>query len=423
MLVGQQAESRSITLAQAVSLATAQNPNVQITLVDAALANERQRRALSALLPQVTVGFGDAIQRINVETSLGTTAGLLPQHEGPFQSLSTGTRFSVPLIDAANLERYRAQKAGTTAARADAKTAREEITALTVAQYLLCIRLSATVSAVESQVALAQRLFDQADHLEQAGVGTGLDTLRAKQKFKVQQQALIVTREEADTSLFSLVRILNLPPSTTLTLADAGEFRNRPLEPIETTTIEAAYANRPEMIDLNERLKAASRQLASARGERLPSLSIEGAWYEQGNRPDNAIPVYQYAASLSIPIFTGGRIRSDIATSSLQIDRLKREQEGLKNKIALEVKTATAKLEAALNEVDVADAGLQLAQEEVTQAQDRFQAGASDNIEVVTAQDTLARAYDDQIAAFYRANQSRADLARALGHIEDMYKQ
>jgi outer membrane protein TolC len=94
----------------------------------------------------------------------------------------------------------------------------------------------------------------------------------------------------------------------------------------------------------------------------------------------------------------------------------------LKNKIALEVKT-TPRLEAALKEVEVADAGLTLAQEEVTQAQDRFQAGASDNIEVVTAQDTLTRAYDDQIAALYRTNQSRADLARALGHIEDTYKQ
>jgi outer membrane protein TolC len=87
------------------------------------------------------------------------------------------------------------------------------------------------------------------------------------------------------------------------------------------------------------------------------------------------------------------------------------------------VKTATARLQAALKEVDVADSGLQLAQQEVSQAQDRFQAGASDNIEVITAQDTLARAFNDQIAALYKASQSRADLARALGHIEDTYKQ
>jgi len=70
----------------------------------------------------------------------------------------------------------------------------------------------------------------------------------------------------------------------------------------------------------------------------------------------------------------------------------------------------------------VANEGLNLAQQEVTQAQDRFQSGASDNIEVVTAQDTLAQAYEAQIAALYRVNQAQADLARAMGHVGNVYK-
>jgi len=73
--------------------------------------------------------------------------------------------------------------------RADGATGRQPI--------LLCLRLNSTVSSDEAQVALAQRLFDQATHLEDAGAGTGLDTLRANQKLKRQQQALIVAREEA----------------------------------------------------------------------------------------------------------------------------------------------------------------------------------------------------------------------------------
>ena len=39
-----------------------------------------------------------------------------------------------------------------------------------------------------------------------------------------------------------------------------------------------------------------------------------------------------------------------------------------------------------------------------------------------TAQDTLAQAYEAQIAALYRVNQARADLARAMGHVGDVYK-
>jgi len=71
--------------------------------------------------------------------------------------------------------------------------------------------------------------------------------------------------------------------------------------------------------------------------------------------------------------------------------------------------------------VSVANLGVDLARQEVEQARDRFQAGVANNIEVITAQDELARASDNQIAALYRYNQSRADLAHSVGQMEAMY--
>ena len=85
------------------------------------------------------------------------------------------------------------------------------------------------------------------------------------------------------------------------------------------------------------------------------------------------------------------------------------------------MKTAIAQLEAARNEVNVANLGVDLARQEVDQARDRFQAGVANNIEVITAQDELARANDNQIAALYRYNQARADLAHAAGQMEALY--
>ncbi len=85
------------------------------------------------------------------------------------------------------------------------------------------------------------------------------------------------------------------------------------------------------------------------------------------------------------------------------------------------MKTAIAQLESARSEVDVANQGVELARQEVVQARDRFQAGVADNIEVVTAQDELARANDNQIGALYRYNQARADLAHSAGQMEALY--
>jgi len=85
------------------------------------------------------------------------------------------------------------------------------------------------------------------------------------------------------------------------------------------------------------------------------------------------------------------------------------------------VKTSIAQLAAARSEVDVANLGVDLARQEVDQARDRFQAGVANNIEVVDAQNELARANDNQIGALYRYNQARADLAHAAGQMEALY--
>ena len=107
------------------------------------------------------------------------------------------------------------------------------------------------------------------------------------------------------------------------------------------------------------------------------------------------------------------------------IDRLEewlaQEREDLRNRVGLEVKTAIAQLDSARHEVDVANLAVKLAREEVTQARDRFQAGVANNIEVITAQDELSRANDNQIGAHYRYNQARADLAHATGQVVELY--
>jgi outer membrane protein TolC len=133
------------------------------------------------------------------------------------------------------------------------------------------------------------------------------------------------------------------------------------------------------------------------------------------------IPVYQYSAVFDVPIFTSGRIKAQVARADLEVQRIAQQKEDLRNQIGLDVKTALLNLESARNEVQVANLGVQLAREEVDQARDRFKAGVANNIEVITAQDSLSRANDNQIGALYRFNQARADFARAIGQMEKTY--
>jgi outer membrane protein len=74
-------------------------------------------------------------------------------------------------------------------------------------------------------------------------------------------------------------------------------------------------------------------------------------------------------------------------------------------------------------QVQTAQDGLTLAQNEVAQAQRRYQAGVTNSIEVTDAQTRLDRARDNRIAALYNYNLARIDLATATGTITEYVNQ
>jgi len=251
-------------------------------------------------------------------------------------------------------------------------------------------------------------------------VGTGIDTLRANVELQNENQRLLEAQASRDTSLFGLSRLLNLDPRQNIQLGDSLSFFDTPQPDVEAS-VEEGLAARPEWKALYEQIRAAENQKKAASESRLPSLHFSGNWAELGTQPSSVIPTYTYAGTVSMPLFTGGRIHAEMVRADLDIRKLQEQQADLRNQIALDVKTALINLDSARSQVKVANLGVQLSREEVDQARDRFNAGVANNIEVIQAQDSLARANDNQIAALYRFNQARADLARSIGQMERVY--
>jgi len=409
-----------LTLRDAVGMALRQNPQVILANLGIAQSEQDTRVARSALLPQVGGNLSETVNRLNLQAAIGLSFAGFPQHVGPFYVFQGGVRFNAPIFDLTLWRRYRSAQLGAGTQRAQEMTVREESVLLVVSQYLGSQRAAADVQAAQSRVDLAQALYDQAADLQKNGVGTGIDTLRANVELQNEKQRVIFARTQLDTSLYGLARLLNIDPQRPLELADQVSFFDTPETPVDQT-LERAYAARPELRQVLNEEKRAELSARAASDQRLPKVSLNGQWIEQGLSPSTIIPVYIYQFSLDVPIFTGWRIDAERAKADLAIRQLKQQEQDVRNRIALEVKTAAAQLESARHEVKVANLGVQLAQQEVTQSRDRFQAGVTDNIEVVSAQDALARASDNQIAALYRYNQARADLAHAAGQMEALY--
>jgi len=409
-----------LTLKEAVRLALQQNPMVILANLDVSQAAEDKLVARSGLLPQAGGDVSETRRRYNLPAQLGVPFPGYPEHVGPFNAFQAGVGINAPIFDLTLWRRYQGAKLGVEASRAGVRTERETSVLLVVSQYLGTQRALAETSAAQSRVELAQALYDQAADLQKNGVGTGIDTLRANVQLQNEKQRLIVARTQLETSLFALARLLSVDPERKIELADGTRFFETPEISLDRT-LEQAYTARPELRQIATEQARAELSLKAAGEAKLPKLSFSGFWVEQGLTPNSVIPVYQYQASLDFPLFTGGLIQAEQAKADLAIRQLRERERETRNRIALEVKTAVAQLDAARNEVEVANLGVQLSQQEVEQARDRFQAGVANNIEVISAQDSLARASDNQIAALYRFNQARADVAHAVGRMEAAY--
>jgi outer membrane protein len=420
-------ETLRLTLEQAVKLALRQNTTSQIAEITAAESVQDKNVSRAALLPQANLNVSEQWQRLNLAAEFGgggipglPTGVVFPGHIGPFSLFSAGVSFNGQIFDLSLFRRYQASKSTANASKLDSQSTREQVILLVVSQYIGTLRASADVQASRSRVELAQALYDQAADLQKEGVGTGIDTLRANVELQNEKQRLIEAEAQQETSIFGLSRILNLDPRQPVELADSLSFFETP-QPEMEASIEEGLAARPEWKALEQQIKAAEYQKKASSESRLPSAHYSGNWTQLGVSPGTVIPTYSYAGSVTMPLFTGGRIHAEMAHASLEIQRIQQQQADLRNSIALDVKTSLINLGSARNEVQVANLGVQLSKEEVDQARDRFRAGVANNIEVIQAQDSLARANDNQIAALYRFNQARADLARAIGQMEKIY--
>jgi len=88
-------------------------------------------------------------------------------------------------------------------------------------------------------------------------------------------------------------------------------------------------------------------------------------------------------------------------------------------RIESDVRNAWLDLQAAASQVEVAQRNREVTQENLRLTRQRYEAGVTDNIEVVQSQDAVAAAELDYISSVFAHNVAKLSLARALGGAAD----
>lgn len=384
-------------------------------------ARGQQEQARAPLLPNIA---GVAYQASLTENLValgfqpGTFPGINRTFLGPFKNFDARLLLSQKVFDLSAIRNYQAGKAGVRVAELGEALAREQVASRTGLSYLEALRADRAVVAAQANVELAQALLQLAQDQRNAGVATGVDVTRAQTRLAEQQVGLAQAQTDSEQARLNLQRLIGLPLGSPLTLTDQLRFVDEPLPSVDTAVTQAAH-DRREIQVAEEENRVTQLELQSARAEHLPSLEVVGDYGSSGITPDNfALPTRRVAVQLNVPVFNGGLTQGRVTAAASRERQTELELSNVRGQVEEDVRLAVTTLRTAAVQVRAADESVTLAQRELEMARDRFRAGVADNLEVITAQTTLANARVAQVTALAQHNAARLNLAAALGRAE-----
>jgi outer membrane protein TolC len=410
-----------LTLAQAIDQAL--KNNLQAKLAEERTVESRAQRGigLSALLPNVS----GAAYQMNLTANLaaqGLSASVfpgIPAFIGPFSRFDARLEMVQSLFNLASIRRYRATRYGVQLAEEERRLAEQQVSTATTLTYVGVLEAGQSVAAAESNVQLARRLLDLATNQRNAGIATGLDVARAETRLASQQVQLAQAKTDLDTARLNLLRVIGSPLNAQLSPADAMRFEPQP-PPEAGEAIRQALAGRLELSVASEQLRIAEAERGAAMGGWAPTVAAFGDYGSSGLKPNEVnLPTRTIGIRIDVPVFDGGRTKSEVQAAASRVRQAEMQLADLRAAVEKDVRQALDNLATREDQMRAAQKNLDLAQRELSLAQDRFQNGVADNIEVTSAQTALETARQMAVLSLAQFNIARLNLLSALGRPGD----
>ena len=412
----------SVSLGDAIARGLKQNLGVVLGEQAVRSASGVRWQSLSGLLPTAGFRVSQTREEINLEEFGFPVAPGQSPIIGPFNVAALHLSASAPVFDYAAIQRARAGAQVAGAASHSFRDARDLVAFVTANLYLQAVAGASRIDAARMQIATAQTLYDHAVGQNKAGIVPGIEVLRAQVQLESQQQRLIFYTNEFAKQKLALQRAVGIPLGQVIELTDRLPYSALDRMTLDQALAEA-YASREDLQAALAMVHAAEASRQAAVGEGLPSVVVSGDVGRSSNAWDTLHGTYAVNALVRVPIFQGGRVHGRVLQADAEVKQQQALVADLRVRIEYEARAALLDLQAADDRVRVARSAADLSGQQLTQAEDRFTAGVTSNLEVVQAQETVATATDNYLSALYAHNLAKISLARAIGLAEERGRQ
>ena len=417
--------SGAVTREQCIQVALENNPDLQAAAQRVEAARAAIAEARSAYYPQITLSsmysrsdnppqafFMDLNQR---------TASLQRDFNNPpdTENLRASVWAKIRLADGGQRGLGKDMAVlGTEASKAGEAAVRNELIYQVNRGYYGVLEAQSFVKVQKETVESLEESLRIANERFKAGSAVKTDVLNLEVKLAQAQQDLI----SAQNGFQLAVAALNTAIGQDLVPAEPlPDEARKELQAPDMTESPDAVENRPELKAAKANAEIQRKAWKKAQRDYYPTLSAFGSSDWDSDVSTDFQQSYFVGVVAEWDVFTGFRRSAATKSAKANADAARAEEDKARNNLRLDLKQAILQTKDAWERLNVARRSVDSAEEALRITRERYQQGAADLPELLTAEVGLTGTRTRDVAAYYDYLTAQSNVARAKGESADAF--
>ncbi len=387
------ASTSALTLEDALGLAIDRNGNLRSALADLRSSQSARRSAYGAFLPTLTPSYSLSTGRTNFQTGAGIG--------GDGRQENADITLSWRLLDSGDRStRFAESRAQVQVSEAQLQNQLRTILFAVHQRYYDALRAEEILRVRQAQQERAAKILDQTKTRVEVGDDAPINILQANADFLNARVEVLTANNRTATTRAELKAVIGW--DVTEALPELARPGGQP-EAVPPTELEEAFreatVRRPDVRSQLATIQSAKINIRQARIDGAVNFSLDANLRK--NFAEDVFDRSNLQFTASIPLFDGRRSQETVRQRELVLESREAGLQQLLREVRAEVESAYVEFRQNQERLMAAQAALEAATKNFEAASESQTLGASDLIDVVTAQVSLVTAESNRVEAFY----------------------
>lgn len=421
-----------LSLSEAIQIAVDHNPTITEASALVSASSEKMTQAKSGFYPQVNISAGYS-QTTSPLWAFGTklNQGLIEMEDfDPDRlndpeavdnyGLTLSTMWS--LYDSGQTwYGVRQAEMGHSAAGLVLDRTTQEIISRTVSAYNNLLLSRQHLETIRQALKTAEANEKTVRSRYESGFIVKSDLLQTQVHIANLNHQRLQAESQSAVARAGLCAAMGIDADTPFELADGLEKSSEIQGSLEQW-LETARTNRPDLKAVIQQEEIAETEIKKARSSRLPSVALSATYDTNSDSFNDGQDSYTVGAVVNMNLFSGFRVSGKIADAAASLKKAQAGRTGLEQQISMETRSAYYQVKSTWEQIKVAEASVDQAQEALRIVQNRYESELLTIVELLGAELALQQARTNRLQAIHDYNIAKTQLLLASGTLNTDYQ-